>query len=108
MTDELRTTLAELPTPERAAIAQYLLSTLDDEDDPGAAEGWDAELAQRGAAIEAGKAVGEPAAKVFAELREKHRSNRPISSLRRERSWTLQLPGTIEKARDLASRFYWR
>ena len=38
----------------------------------GADAAWDAELARRAEEIKSGKAIGIPAAQVFAELREKY------------------------------------
>jgi hypothetical protein len=40
------------------------------DDDSEAA--WDAELERRAAEIKSGQAIGEPASKVFAELRDKY------------------------------------
>jgi hypothetical protein len=46
-----------------------LLSFLEPEDE-GAAEAWEAEVARRVEEIRGGRAVGTPADKLFAELRE--------------------------------------
>ena len=75
MTDtaqQLKPTLASLPEADRAALASFLIATLDSESDPGAEEAWAEELDRREKRIRSGSAQGEPAEKVFAELREKH------------------------------------
>jgi len=61
---------ALLAGPGRAC--PFLLHSLDGEADPDAADAWDRELAERLQQIKSGKAVGESAAKVFADLREKY------------------------------------
>jgi putative addiction module component (TIGR02574 family) len=70
--EKLKAELAQLSPPERAALAQFLIDSLDDGVDADAEAAWDAELVQRAAGIKSGKAVGEPADQVFAELREKY------------------------------------
>jgi putative addiction module component (TIGR02574 family) len=75
MTDtalRLKSELAQLPQEDRAALASFLIDTLDAEMDDDAAAAWEVELGRRAEEIRSGKAVGEPASKVFAELREKH------------------------------------
>jgi putative addiction module component (TIGR02574 family) len=75
MTDtalRLKTELARLPEQDRAALASFLIDTLDTEMDIDADAAWEVELGRREEEIRSGKAVGEPAPKVFAELREKH------------------------------------
>ena len=75
MTDaalQLKPALANLPEGDRAALAAFLIQTLDTEIDHDAEEAWAAELDRREQRIRAGLATGEPAEKVFAELREKH------------------------------------
>ena len=64
--------LENLPEADRAALAAYLIHTLDTQTDDDAEEAWAAELNRREECIRAGLAKGEPAEKVFAELREKH------------------------------------
>lgn len=70
--EQLKTALVQLPASERAALALYLIRSLDGGADPDAEAAWDAELAHRMAEIRSGQAVGEPAERVFAELREKY------------------------------------
>ena len=70
--ERLKPELAQLSARDRAALAYFLIHSLDEDEDPDAEAAWDVELARRGEEIRSGKAVGEPAAKVFAELREKY------------------------------------
>lgn len=70
--EKLKTQLAQLSTQERAELAHFLIHSLDEGVDADADAAWDAELARRLEEIRSGKAVGEPAEKVFAELRKKH------------------------------------
>jgi len=70
--EKLKGQLGRLSTRERAEIAQFLIHSLEEETDVDAEAAWDAELARRAEDIKAGKAVGEPAKKVLAELREKY------------------------------------
>jgi putative addiction module component (TIGR02574 family) len=72
--ERLKAELTELEKSERAEIARFLLSSLDDDDkaDPDLEIAWDAELARRYEEIQQGVAIGEPAEKVFAELRKKY------------------------------------
>jgi len=70
--EKLKAQLAELSTQERAELAHFLIHSLDEGVDAGAEAAWDAELAARMEDIRAGRAVGEPAEKVFAELRKKY------------------------------------
>ncbi|MBV9123257.1 MAG: addiction module protein [Planctomycetes bacterium] len=70
--EQLKAVLAQLPASERAALAQYLIHSLDEGADLDAETAWDAELARRLAEIRSGQALGEPAERVLAELREKY------------------------------------
>jgi len=75
MTDtaiRLQSELAHLPEEDRAALASFLIDTLDTEKDDDADAGWADELSHREKRIRSGLEEGEPAEKVFAELREKH------------------------------------
>jgi len=69
---QLKPTLASLPEADRAALASFLIESLDPESDPSADDAWAEELERRERRIRSGLAKGEPAEKVFAELREKH------------------------------------
>ncbi len=70
--EKLRTELANLNNADRAELAHFLISSLDPGSDADAEEAWDAELARRAQEIKSGQAVGEPAEKVFADLRKKY------------------------------------
>lgn len=70
--EKLMSELSRLSLPERAELAYFLIHSLDEEVDADAEAALDAELAQRMEEIKTGKTVGEPADKVFAELREKY------------------------------------
>jgi len=49
--EQLKAALAQLPASERAALAHYLIHSLDDGADHDAEAAWDAELARRMAEI---------------------------------------------------------
>ena len=68
----LKSELAHLPEQDRAALASYLIDTLDATQDDDADAAWADELSRREKRIRSGQAQGELAEKVFAELREKH------------------------------------
>ncbi len=70
--ERLKPTLAELSAQDRAALAHYLIQSLEDESDADVEAAWDAELARRLEEIKSGRARGESADKVFARLREKY------------------------------------
>jgi putative addiction module component (TIGR02574 family) len=70
--EQLKAQLSQLSTQERAELAHFLIHSLDEGVDADAEAAWDAELARRMEEIRSGKAVGEPADKVFAELRKKY------------------------------------
>jgi putative addiction module component (TIGR02574 family) len=71
--DDLKATLLQLSTRERAELAHLLISSLDDTIDADAEAEWDKELVRRVKEIEEGKAVGRPAFEVLDEIREKDR-----------------------------------
>jgi putative addiction module component (TIGR02574 family) len=54
---------------ERAELAFAFVRSLEPEADEGAEDAWNDELKRRVAEIRSGKAVGKPAAQLFAELR---------------------------------------
>ncbi len=70
--EKLRTALASLSNADRAELAHFLISSLDQGSDSDAEEAWDVELARRVAEIDSGQVAGEPADKVFSELRKKY------------------------------------
>lgn len=66
--EELKSTAAGLPVPERAELAHYLLHTLE-APDAGAAAEWLALAEQRMDDIRAGRVVGIPAEAVLESMR---------------------------------------
>ena len=69
--ERLKSQLIRLSQRDRAELAHFLFRSLKESDQDEEAA-WDAELASRLQEIKSGKAKGEPAAKVFAELRKKY------------------------------------
>ena len=69
---KLRAELTTLSAIERAELAHFLILSLDDGSDPDADRAWDDELKRRAEEIGSGNAIGEPADKVFSELRAKY------------------------------------
>ena len=69
--ERLMTELGTLPARERAELAHQLLVSLDPGADPDVEAAWDAELERRGELIRSGRATGEPAEQVLAELRQR-------------------------------------
>ncbi len=65
---ELKNAAAELPTGERADLAQFLLRSLDEQDEEEAQAEWLALAEQRMAEVRAGKVVGIPAEEVLKNL----------------------------------------
>lgn len=70
--EQIKSEAGNLTPEERAELAQYLLSTLDEESEADVTAAWNAELARRAEKIKSGKAVGIPAEQVFADLRAKY------------------------------------
>jgi len=70
--EKIRTELTSLSDGERAELAHFLIQSLDQGSDEDAETAWDAELACRAEEIKSGRASGEPAGKVFSELRAKY------------------------------------
>jgi putative addiction module component (TIGR02574 family) len=70
--EKLKAQLSQLSMPERAELAHFLIHSLDEGIDADAEAAWDVELVRRMEEIRSGKTVGEPADKVFAELRKKY------------------------------------
>jgi len=67
---ELKTAISRLPADERAELAQFLLRSLDEQDDEGARAEWLALAEQRMAEVRSGKVVGIPAEEVLKNLLE--------------------------------------
>ena len=70
--EKIRAELTRLSDIERAELARFLIQSLDSGSDKDAEKAWDTELARRAAEISSGRASGEPAEKVFSELRAKY------------------------------------
>ena len=70
--EKIRIDLSSLNDAERAELAHYLIRSLDAETDADAESAWDVELERRAKEIRDGKASGEPAEKVFSDLRAKY------------------------------------
>jgi putative addiction module component (TIGR02574 family) len=66
---ELKDAASCLPASERAELAQYLMQSLDDQDEQEVRAEWLAFAEQRMAEVRAGKVVGVPAGKVLKSLR---------------------------------------
>jgi putative addiction module component (TIGR02574 family) len=69
--DDWKAQLDRLSPNERAELAHYLLSSLDDEDE-GVEAAWDAEAARRVTEIRSGTATGRDADGFLGELRERY------------------------------------
>jgi putative addiction module component (TIGR02574 family) len=70
--EKLKLQLSQLSLKERAELAYFLIHSLDDSIDDDIEAAWDKELTIRLDEINCGTATGEPANKVFSELREKY------------------------------------
>lgn len=70
--ERIRTELSSLSGTDRAELARFLIASLDEDADGDAEAAWEAELERRADEIKSGQANGEPAEKVFSELRAKH------------------------------------
>ena len=71
--ERMKRELVALPAPERAYLANFLIDSLDPEEDVTLDPSWGPELKRRLDEVKSGHAVGEPANDVFAKLREKYR-----------------------------------
>lgn len=69
---DLREQLSRLSEKDRAALAKFLLDSLDPEVDDDADEAWEAELKRREADFLNGKSVPIPAEQALAQLRRKY------------------------------------
>ena len=68
--EELKSRLALLPQDERAALAKFLLRSLEEGGgDADVEAAWDTELERRAQDIQSGSATGEDLEKVIEELR---------------------------------------
>jgi len=70
--EKMKGDLSRLDQKDRAALALFLLQSLDEGEDDDAEEAWDAELARRWDDFKSGRSVGIPWEDVQAELRAKY------------------------------------
>ena len=70
--EQLKQQLIRLSAQDRAELAQFLIGSLEQDEDPDAEEVWSRELDKRTEEIESGRVVGKPAEEVFARLRERY------------------------------------
>lgn len=70
--DKLKSELEALPIAQRAELAEFLLHSLDEEEDEGVEPAWDVELKSRLGEIESGQAVGIPTEQLLERLRKKY------------------------------------
>jgi putative addiction module component (TIGR02574 family) len=70
--ETLKQEISQLPLPERAELAYFLIHSLDEDVEDNVGEAWDLELTQRLAEIQSETANGEPSDKVLGELRQKY------------------------------------
>lgn len=70
--EKLKSELSALPSDDRAALALFLIESLDGVEDPGVESAWRDEVDRRIAEIEAGTANGDSAEEVIADLRRKY------------------------------------
>jgi putative addiction module component (TIGR02574 family) len=68
--DDLKSAASDLPVPERAELARYLLDSLDEGEQPAARADWLALAESRMAEVKAGSVVGIPADDVLRDLLE--------------------------------------
>ena len=67
--EQLKSQASTLSAAEKADLAYFLLSSLEDKDE-GVEEAWRKEIVRRVAEIRSGQAIGRPVDEVLAELRE--------------------------------------
>nr|WP_225938705.1 addiction module protein [Kovacikia minuta] len=72
ISEKFKTELSQLSVQERAELAYFLIHSLDEGEDEDVEINWDGELVRRMQEINNGTASGEPASKVFTDLREKY------------------------------------
>jgi putative addiction module component (TIGR02574 family) len=71
--EELTTQVMALPAKSRAELAELLIQSLEEPDDPEIKSAWLAEIQRRDQEIRAGASVTRPADQVLRELREQLR-----------------------------------
>jgi putative addiction module component (TIGR02574 family) len=65
---ELKAAASDLPTEERAELAQHILRSFDEQDEAGGRAEWLALAERRMAEVRAGKVAGIPAEEVLKNL----------------------------------------
>jgi putative addiction module component (TIGR02574 family) len=70
--ERIKQELVALPATDRAYLANFLIDSLDPEDDATLDPTWEAELKHRLQEVKSGLAVGAPADEVFARLQRKY------------------------------------
>jgi putative addiction module component (TIGR02574 family) len=70
--ERLKPELERLSPQDRAALARFLISSLDAEEDMDTEGAWSAELERRWGEIENGEVAGESADEVLAKLHRKY------------------------------------
>jgi len=79
LAESLKVQLERLPLQDRAELAYFLIDSLDEDIEAEVETSWSRELACRADDIRSGRAVGEPAASVFARLRSRSSRSRSFS-----------------------------
>ncbi|HMF31267.1 MAG TPA: addiction module protein [Candidatus Lokiarchaeia archaeon] len=67
--EKIEQEISQLSAQERALLAEYLLQSLDEEEDPDAEQAWIEEAERRYKAYKEGKVRGIPADQVFEDIR---------------------------------------
>jgi putative addiction module component (TIGR02574 family) len=70
--ERIKSELAALTSEDRAALARFLIQSLDEGEEQGVEAAWDEELKRRAQEIESGRVAGELAENVLRELRAKY------------------------------------
>ncbi|WP_204140160.1 addiction module protein [Halomicronema sp. CCY15110] len=70
--ERLKLELSQLSIRDRAALAAFLIQSLDEEPEDDVEAAWEETLSRRMAEIENGTASGQPADQVLTQLREKY------------------------------------
>jgi putative addiction module component (TIGR02574 family) len=68
----LKSELGSLSQPERAELAEFLLTSLESEPEADASVAWQLEVKRRMTEIRTGQATGVPAESLLAELRQRY------------------------------------
>lgn len=77
--EELTTQVMALPPKSRAELAELLIQSLEEPDDPEIKSAWLAEIQRRDQEIRSGASVTRPADQVLRELREQLHAGNSVS-----------------------------